>query len=40
MAENFWGKALTQVTANQVNSEQAANQAIARIKEIFGNWEK
>ncbi len=40
LAENVWGKALTQVTINQVNSEQAANQAIARIKEIFGNWEK
>ena len=40
LAENVWGKAITQVTANQISSEQAANQAIARIKEIFTEWEK
>ena len=39
LAENVWGKALTQVTANQINPEQAADEAIARIKEIFEEWE-
>ncbi len=38
LAENVWGKALTQVTANQVNPEQAADEAIVRIKEIFEQW--
>ena len=40
LAENVWGKAITQVTANRVSSEQAANQALVRIKDIFANWEK
>ena len=40
VAENVWGKAITRITVNQVSSEQAANQAIARIKEIFAQWEK
>ncbi len=40
LAENIWGKALTQITANQVNVEQAADEAIAKIKEIFEQWDK
>ena len=39
LAENIWGKALTQVTAKQVNPEQAADEAIARIKDIFEKWD-
>lgn len=40
LAENVWGKVLTKVTAEQVDPEQAADQAIARIKEIFAEWER
>ena len=40
VAENVWGKALTQVTAERVNPEQAAERAIARIKDIFAEWER
>jgi multiple sugar transport system substrate-binding protein len=40
LAENVWGKALTKVTANQVNPEQAADEAIERIKEIFEEWDR
>ena len=40
LAENLWGKALTQVTANQVNPERAADEAIARIKTIFEQWQQ
>ena len=40
LAENLWGKALTQVTANQVNPEQAADEAIARIQTIFEQWQQ
>jgi multiple sugar transport system substrate-binding protein len=38
LAENVWGRALTQVTANKVKPEQAADEAIARINEIFNQW--
>lgn len=38
LAENVWGKALTQVTAEGVKPEQAADEAIAQIKEIFAEW--
>lgn len=38
LAENVWGKALTRVTAEKVQPEQAADEAIARIKEIFAEW--
>jgi multiple sugar transport system substrate-binding protein len=40
LAENIWGKTLTKVTVNRVNPEQAVDEAIARIKEIFDNWSK
>ena len=39
LAENVWGKALTQVTANQINPEQATDEAIAEIKQIFQQWQ-
>lgn len=40
LAENVWGKALTKVTVDRVNSEQAADEAIARIQEIFQEWNR
>lgn len=40
LAENIWGKALTKVTAEGVNPEQAADEAIARIKAIFAEWNR
>lgn len=40
LAENVWGQALTQVTAEQVKPEQAAKKAIARIKAIFAEWDQ
>lgn len=39
LSENVWGKALTKVTTEQINPEKAADEAIARIKEIFKEWE-
>ncbi|MGL6343068.1 MAG: extracellular solute-binding protein [Waterburya sp.] len=38
LAENVWGRALTQVTANKIQPEKAADEAIARIHEIFTQW--
>ena len=40
LAENLWGKALVRVIVDRVSPEQAADQAIARIKEIFAEWDK
>jgi multiple sugar transport system substrate-binding protein len=40
LAENVWGQALTKVTAKQVKPEQAADEAIARIKDIFAEWDQ
>jgi len=40
LAENIWGQAISQVTADKVNPEQAADNAIALIQEIFGEWDK
>ena len=40
LAENIWGKALTRVTAERVQSQQAAEEAIARIKAIFAEWDR
>lgn len=39
LAENVWGQALTKVTAKEVKPEQAASEAISRIKEIFTEWQ-
>ncbi|MGL5834523.1 MAG: ABC transporter substrate-binding protein [Waterburya sp.] len=38
LQENVWGKALQRVLVDNVSSEQAADEAIARIKEIFAEW--
>jgi multiple sugar transport system substrate-binding protein len=40
LAENIWGKALTKVTRDRRPPEQAADEAIARIREIFSEWGK
>lgn len=40
MTQSVWGEALTQVTANKVDPEQAADKAIAQIKAIFADWYK
>ena len=39
LAENVWGKALNQVTAAGLNPEPVADRAIARIQEIFVEWD-
>jgi multiple sugar transport system substrate-binding protein len=36
--ENVWGKALQRVLVDKISSEQAADEAIARIKQIFAEW--
>ena len=38
LQENVWGKALRRVLVDRVSSEQAADEAIARIKQIFTEW--
>ena len=38
LQENIWGKALTSMIADGVTSEQAADEAITRIKQIFAEW--
>lgn len=40
LADNIWGKALTKVTRDRQPPEQAADEAIARIREIFTEWGK
>lgn len=40
LAENVWGKALTQVTADRISPEQAADEAISRIQNIFTKWQQ
>ena len=40
LAENVWGKALTQITANKISSKQAADLAIVRIEAIFAQWDR
>lgn len=36
--ENVWGRALQRILVDNVSSEQATDEAIARIKEIFAEW--
>ncbi|RCJ19718.1 ABC transporter substrate-binding protein [Nostoc minutum NIES-26] len=38
LAENVWGKALNRIIVNHITPEQAADEAIARIKQIFAQW--
>ncbi|MDJ0636616.1 MAG: ABC transporter substrate-binding protein [Xenococcaceae cyanobacterium MO_188.B29] len=39
LKENVWGNALRQVLVEDVPKEQAADEAIIRIKQIFAEWE-
>ena len=39
LKENVWGQSLEKIVLNNVTPEQAADEAIARIKEIFVEWE-
>ena len=38
LKENIWGQSLENVVLNNVSPEKAADNAIARIKEIFAEW--
>jgi len=37
--ENLWGRALGRIIVDGVSPEEAADQVIARINEIFANWQ-
>lgn len=39
LKENIWGKALKRVLVDGSSPEQAADEAIARIKQIFAQWQ-
>ncbi|MBW4536928.1 MAG: ABC transporter substrate-binding protein [Pleurocapsa minor HA4230-MV1] len=38
LQENIWGQSLEKIVLNNITAEQAADEAIARIKEIFAEW--
>lgn len=38
LEENVWGRALNSIAVDKISPEQAADKAIARIKEIFAEW--
>ena len=38
LKENIWGQSLEKIALNNISPEQAADYAIARIKEIFAQW--
>jgi len=38
LKENVWGKAIQRVLVDRSSLEQAADEAIARIKQIFAQW--
>ncbi len=40
LKENIWGQSLEKIVLNDITPEQAADEAIIRIKEIFDEWEK
>ncbi|MBD2306739.1 carbohydrate ABC transporter substrate-binding protein [Chroococcidiopsis sp. FACHB-1243] len=37
--ENLWGKALNRIVVDRISPEQAADEAIARMKQIFAQWQ-
>lgn len=39
LKENIWGKALSKVVVDGISPEQAADEAIERIKQIFNQWQ-
>ncbi|MCC5651447.1 ABC transporter substrate-binding protein [Nostoc sp. XA013] len=38
LEENIWGKALNRIIVDKISPEQASDEAIARIKQIFAQW--
>jgi multiple sugar transport system substrate-binding protein len=38
LEQNVWGQALNRIAVEQISSEQAADEAITQIKEIFAAW--
>jgi multiple sugar transport system substrate-binding protein len=38
LKDSIWGKALTKVVLDNLSPEQAADEAIAQIKQIFEEW--
>ncbi|MDZ4871436.1 MAG: hypothetical protein CLLPBCKN_000824 [Chroococcidiopsis cubana SAG 39.79] len=40
VAENLWGKALNRIVVDRISPEQAADEAIARMKQIFDRWQR
>ncbi|MDJ0594055.1 MAG: ABC transporter substrate-binding protein [Pleurocapsa sp. MO_226.B13] len=40
LQKNIWGKALNRIVVNGISPEQAADEAIAQIQDIFANWDK
>ncbi|NEQ31396.1 MAG: carbohydrate ABC transporter substrate-binding protein, partial [Leptolyngbya sp. SIO4C5] len=39
LEENVWGQVLEQMVTEDLGAEQAADRAIARLQEIFANWQ-
>ncbi len=39
LEENIWGKALQQILVDRITPEQAADEAIKQIKQIFDQWQ-
>jgi len=40
LKENIWGQSLEKIVLKNISPEQAADEAIARIKEIFEEWDR
>ncbi|MGL6344393.1 MAG: ABC transporter substrate-binding protein [Waterburya sp.] len=40
LKNSIWGKAITRVAINKISPEQAADEAISKIQQIFAEWEK
>lgn len=38
LEQNIWGQALNRIAVDKISAEQAADEAIAQIKEIFAAW--
>ncbi|MGF1938558.1 MAG: hypothetical protein RM347_030080 [Nostoc sp. ChiQUE02] len=38
LEENIWGKALNRIIGDKFSPEQASDEAIKRIKQIFAQW--
>ena len=39
LKDNVWGKAINRIVVDKISPEQAADEAIARIKQIFDQWQ-